>query len=122
MGDADDMAAFPGPAGHVILIRNHELDPTAKAASAFGDNNEWLHMIPISDVCYWGHGNTPGLGGTSTPVYNRQRGLVEMEIAPHLTMLHSSPIIPDQIPAQQEQPCRAHIKTSSFLSPTIGLG
>ena len=78
-GNADGMAAFPGPEGRVILIRNHELGPTAKAASAFGENNEWLHKIRKSDVYDWGHGKTPGLGGTSTLVYNMQRGLVEKE-------------------------------------------
>ena len=41
-GAADGMAAFPGPEGRVVLVRNHELSSGAREAGAFGDDNEAL--------------------------------------------------------------------------------
>ena len=39
-GGHDGMAAYPGPNGKTILIRNHELQATSKSVGAFGWNNE----------------------------------------------------------------------------------
>ena len=78
-GAADGMAAFPGPEGRVILVRNHELSPGSKEAGAFGDDNENLGKLPKEDLYDWGQGKMPGLGGTTTLVYNAQTGAVERE-------------------------------------------
>ena len=60
-GAADGMAAFPGPEGRVVLVRNHELSPGAKEAGAFGDDNEKLGKLPKEDLYDWGQGEMPGL-------------------------------------------------------------
>ena len=78
-GAADGMAAFPGPEGRVVLVRNHELSSGAREAGAFGDDNEALDKLPKEDLYDWGHGERPGLGGTTTVVYNAQTGAVERE-------------------------------------------
>ena len=78
-GAADGMAAFPGPEGRIVLVRNHELNSGAKGAGAFGDDNEGLGKLPKEDLYDWGHGEMPGLGGTTTLVYNAQTGAVERE-------------------------------------------
>ena len=46
-GGHDGMAAFPGPNGKTILVRNHELTAAAKTAGPFGWNNE-----KIERYCY----------------------------------------------------------------------
>lgn len=78
-GAADGMAAFPGAEGRVVLVRNHELSSGAREAGAFGDANEALYKLPKEDLYDWGHGELPGLGGTTTVVYNPQTGAVERE-------------------------------------------
>lgn len=78
-GNADGMAAFPGPEGRTILVRNHELSPGARAAGPFGENNERLHKIPKQDLYDWGRGKSPCLGGTTTVVYNMQSDEIEKE-------------------------------------------
>ena len=69
-GGHDGMAAFPGPAGKTILVRNHELDADDFRLSAFGRGNSLLAKhgpIPLYDP---GRGAKPGLGGTTTLVYD----------------------------------------------------
>ena len=78
-GATDGMAAFPGPEGRVVLVRNHELRSGSREAGAFGDDNEALGKLPKEDLYDWGHGEMPGLGGTTTVVYNAQTGAVERE-------------------------------------------
>ena len=68
-GKADGMAAFPGPEGRTLLIRNHEVNPTEMAASPFGASNDLLKTIPAESLYDGGHGAAPHLGGTTTLVY-----------------------------------------------------
>ena len=69
-GGHDGMAAFPGPDGKTILVRNHELDADDLRRSPFGRGNALLTQhapIPLYDP---GRGVKPGLGGTTTLVYD----------------------------------------------------
>jgi secreted PhoX family phosphatase len=75
-GAHDGMAAFAGPGGKTILVRNHELSPGATDRGAFGERNERLGSF--LERCYdGGHGATPCLGGTTTLIYDHASGKVE---------------------------------------------
>ena len=50
-GNHDGMAAYPGPDGKTILVRNHELKATDKTAGAFGWNNEKIERA-VTDKVY----------------------------------------------------------------------
>ncbi len=70
-GAADGMAAFAGPAGETIVIRNHEVNPDADPGMGpFGAGNMLLNRID-SDLLYdAGTEGSPALGGTTTFVYD----------------------------------------------------
>lgn len=72
-GDPDGMAAFNGPGGATILIRNHELTPYQKYASPFGPENELLDRIPRASFYDFGKGELPCIGGTTTLVYDTEK-------------------------------------------------
>lgn len=78
-GKPDGMAAFPGPDGLTIVVRNHE-NETMNAygqTSAFGLEYELLDKIDADNLFDKGHGKTPSHGGTSTFVWDtRQHKLV----------------------------------------------
>ncbi|MEN1679905.1 MAG: alkaline phosphatase PhoX [Planctomycetota bacterium] len=72
-GLPDGMAAFAGPGGTTLIMRNHELAPNQ--LTAFGEKHERLDRAPADrlydagaevspGVCY------PGAGGVSTVVYD----------------------------------------------------
>jgi hypothetical protein len=65
-GKHDGMAAFPGPPGKTILVRNHEIERDWFKHGAFGLTNERLASIPKDRFYDFGEGKTPGLGGTTT--------------------------------------------------------
>lgn len=67
-GAPDAMATFAGANGRTLLVRNHELTAGAKAAGAFGENNQLMNKLPKKDFYDWGHGKDPSLGGTTTVV------------------------------------------------------
>jgi len=69
-GAHDGMAAFPGPRGLTLLVRNHEITPKADYPGPFGPANELFDRIEPAKVYDPGHGRTPGLGGTTTIVYD----------------------------------------------------
>jgi secreted PhoX family phosphatase len=73
-GAPDGMAAFPGPQGRTILVRNHELTADALSRSAFGSENEWRELNPA--LIYDPVG---GLGGTTTLVYDTKRQKLERQ-------------------------------------------
>lgn len=78
-GKFDDMAAFAGENGRVILIRNHELAIDQPTLGPFADGN-----LPASfkrDLCYdpGGEGENPQFGGTTTLVYDPKTGKTEKE-------------------------------------------
>lgn len=75
-GRPDGMAAFPGPDGHIVLVRNHELDDNQTFGSPFGIVNEHLGKVDASKFFDRGRGVRPQLGGTTNLVYNPQTGQV----------------------------------------------
>lgn len=76
-GKHDGMAAFPGPGGKTILVRNHELDANEVALSPFGEKHELLKNLPPRRLYEMGRGERPGLGGTTTLVYDTKMGVLE---------------------------------------------
>lgn len=84
-GAADGMAAFPGPKGLTVLVRNHELNPAITGSSgAFGESNKNL-TDQIRAKMYDAGGRhegkqvPPSLGGTTTLVYDTKRGRMVRE-------------------------------------------
>src|SRR5690606_22113458 len=75
-GLPDGMATFAGKNGRVILIRNHENSPD-NGRGAFGANNELLGKIDKNKLYDYGYGKLPGIGGTTTLVYNEDTRQVE---------------------------------------------
>lgn len=66
----DGMAAFPGPAGQTILVRNHEVALDKRVPNAFGKDNRLLTKLPADALYDDGRGKTPGPGGTTTIVFD----------------------------------------------------
>jgi secreted PhoX family phosphatase len=64
----DGMAAFPGPDGTVIVVRNHE--GLFAAEGPFGEKNERLARVPTAKLYDLGLGITPCPGGTTTFVWD----------------------------------------------------
>lgn len=78
-GKPDGMAAFPGPDGLTIVVRNHENETTNSRGhtSAFGADYALLSRIDTGKLFDKGHGRTPSHGGTSTFVWDtREHKLV----------------------------------------------
>lgn len=71
-GSPDGMATFAGPDDLTVLIRNHELNPDA-SNGPFGRKNGLFEGVDSSKVFDDGRGKTPGLGGTTTVVYDTRR-------------------------------------------------
>ena len=78
-GRPDGMGAFAGPNGSVVLVRNHENSPTPFLNSPFGEKNEKLAQLDLLKLYDAGNSNTPGLGGTTTFVYNENTAQVEKQ-------------------------------------------
>ncbi|WP_417363776.1 alkaline phosphatase PhoX [Galbibacter sp.] len=78
-GRPDGMGAFKGPGQRVVLIRNHENNPSPISDSPFGENNQWIHKVDISKLYDAGKSEKPGLGGTTTLIYNEATGMVEKQ-------------------------------------------
>lgn len=71
----DGMAAFPGPDGLTIVVRNHEVEPAAMPAwGPFGESNELLPKIDPSLLYDAGGTASPCLGGTTTFVFDTRTG------------------------------------------------
>ena len=78
-GRPDGMGTFDGGQGKVIIVCNHENSPTPLEHSPFGKKNELLGKIDDSMVYDIGQRKDPGLGGTTTMVYNEATGEVEKQ-------------------------------------------
>lgn len=78
-GKPDGMATFTAEDGKVIVVRNHEIVPADKSLGAFGLENANLPSIPKEDFYDYGSGEFPGLGGTSTFVFNEETMEIEKE-------------------------------------------
>jgi len=76
---ADGMAAFPGPDGKTILVRNHEMDSEVPSGGPFGRGNELFEKIDRRMVYDAGHGKSPGLGGTTTVLFDTRTSTKEDE-------------------------------------------
>ena len=79
----DGMAAFAGDDGRVILVCNHEMGPSHTEHSAFGNAFAELPDAIKARVYDPGGGRTPGVGGTTTSVYNPVSGRTERQ---HLSL------------------------------------
>ncbi|MBB6431503.1 alkaline phosphatase PhoX [Algisphaera agarilytica] len=80
-GKPDGSAAFAVPGGkpeETILIVNHEVDPRRYRMGPFGWSLEKMTQIDKTKVYDYGKGRNPGLGGTSTHVYNTKTGNVSV--------------------------------------------
>lgn len=78
-GDPDGMAAFAGPDGLTVLIRNHELSPDETHAGAFGEKNERLEQLNTALLYDRGYNNTPALGGTTTIHFDTRTGEIKRQ-------------------------------------------
>lgn len=75
----DAMATFPGPEGKTILIRNHELTPKGPHRGPFGRDNALFPRLDRAKTYDAGRGLTPGLGGTTTVVYDTKKRKLERQ-------------------------------------------
>lgn len=75
----DGMAAFPGPDGKTILVRNHEVNGDALSGGPFGRGNELFENVDPGKVYDCGFGKNPGLGGTTTVLFNTKTQRKEFE-------------------------------------------
>lgn len=78
-GRADGMASFAGPDGKVIVVRNHEVSPDDFENGAFGPKLDRLSRLEQQALYDYGRGKLPGLGGTTTFVYDPLRGTIDLE-------------------------------------------
>lgn len=70
-GMHDGMAAFAGPDGRTLLVRNHEMESDwSDRGSPFGARGERLDRVDQSRIYDRGRGIQPSLGGTTTLVFN----------------------------------------------------
>lgn len=72
-GMHDGMATFRGPNGRTLIVRNHEITPDRTEIGAFGPRNERLWRVDPRWLYDAGSGVKPGLGGTTTLVYDTRR-------------------------------------------------
>ena len=79
----DGMAAFSGDDGRVVLVCNHEMPPSHTRHSAFGEDFASLPAELRAKVYDAGGDRTPGVGGTTTTVYNPKTGETERQ---HLSL------------------------------------
>jgi hypothetical protein len=73
----DGMGAFAGPGGKTLLVRNHEMEATATTGSPFGGKRALLRRMPRAKLYDAGRGKRPGLGGTTTLVYDTRKQRLE---------------------------------------------
>lgn len=67
----DGMAAFPGPDGRTILVRNHELSSGSDPElGAFGADLSLLDRLDASLLYDGGTGSGPALGGTTNLLFD----------------------------------------------------
>ncbi|MFI4894233.1 MAG: alkaline phosphatase PhoX [Phycisphaerales bacterium JB060] len=78
-GLPDAMGTFEGPGGATIIVRNHELDPSKKNGSPFGDGQRLAGRLPRAKFYDAGFGAYHSYGGTTTLVYDTRTGTVEKE-------------------------------------------
>ena len=78
-GKHDGMAAFAGPDGRTLLVRNHELESAWLEFSPFGKDNSLVSKIDRARIYDAGRGVAPNLGGTTTVVFDTRTQTMERE-------------------------------------------
>lgn len=78
-GHPDGMGSFKGANGKTIVVRNHENNPDKLSEGAFGPKNELLSSVTPGSVYDFGSGKFPGLGGTTTFVYDPKTRKIEKQ-------------------------------------------
>jgi len=78
-GKPDGMATFKGKNNRTIIIRNHENTFRDFKNGPFGKTNELLSKVDKKKFYDYGSGQTPGIGGTTTLIYNHTTKKVENE-------------------------------------------
>jgi len=78
-GAHDGMATFAGDDGHVIIVCNHELDFNYRTESAVRDRYPSFPKDHLEKFYDDGRGISPGLGGTTTTVYDPASQKVERQ-------------------------------------------
>jgi secreted PhoX family phosphatase len=78
-GAHDGMAAFAGDDGRVVIICNHELDFGYRTESAMRDRYPAFPKEHLARFYDDGRGISPGLGGTTTTIYNPVTQKVERQ-------------------------------------------
>ncbi|MCF7760413.1 MAG: DUF839 domain-containing protein [Cephaloticoccus sp.] len=73
----DGMAAFAGPEGLTLLVRNHENESKQTGHGPFGADNARLALVPEGKIYDRGHGIEPNIGGTTTLVFNTRTQQLE---------------------------------------------
>ncbi len=80
----DGMAAFEGPDGLTILVRNHELNlESDRSLGAFGPDLARLSRLDPSSIYDGGTEGRPCLGGVTTAVYDTRRQVL---VSHHLSL------------------------------------
>ena len=78
-GRPDGMGAFRSDENDCILIRNHENSAGPLIDSPFGPSNELFQEINPSLLYDAGYGKNPGLGGTTTLIYDEKNQVLLKE-------------------------------------------
>ncbi len=78
-GAPDGMGAFEAQQGRVIVVRNHENSPIPPEQGPFGEQHQLLTQIDTHKIYDLGNTEFPGLGGTTTFVYNEASGKIEQQ-------------------------------------------
>jgi len=78
-GRPDCMGAFRNQDNQCILIRNHENSPAPLIHSPFGPTNALFEEIDPSLLYDAGYGTNPGIGGTTTLIYDEENQKVTKE-------------------------------------------
>ncbi len=84
-GRPDGMGTFEGLSpNEVIIVRNHENDPSPISRGPFGTFNRLLGRLEPNQLYDAGGMSNPGLGGTTTLVYNEKTQQVTKQ---HLSLI-----------------------------------
>ncbi len=76
-GCHDGMAAFPGPNGKTILVRNHEMEIDPVGTGPLNSGAKEIGKIGRGKLYDPGKGTKPPLGGTTTLIYDTRTGALE---------------------------------------------
>ena len=88
-GMHDGMAAFAGPNGKTILVRNHELTSDIGSAGPFGEEVKKLAALPADRIYDAKSDDSYCLGGTSTLVYDTRTSHLETHFLSQLGTLRN---------------------------------